>query len=104
MEENKSSVRSYKVNEHYKQSLKGGYEYYRVRLNAKHCADGSNASDAVFDIHKLLPMNRADLMSGEWHAFLERFTGLICRTHGTMCRRRTAILKWSKTRFHSKCL
>ena len=32
-------------------------------------ADGSNASDAVFDIHKLLPMNRADLMSGEWHAF-----------------------------------
>ena len=73
MEEIKSSIRSYKANEHYKQSLKGPPLYYRVSLNDTMKRAGTTIVDAEFDIRHLFPNQRADLMNGEWHVFLESF-------------------------------
>ncbi len=73
MEEIKSSIRSYKANEHYKQSLKGPPLYYRVSLNDTKKRAGTTIVDAEFDIRHVFPNQRADLMNGEWHVFLESF-------------------------------
>ena len=73
MEEIKSSIRSYKANEHYKQSLKGPPLYYRVSLNDTMKRAGTTIVDAEFDIRHVFPNQRADLMNGEWHVFLESF-------------------------------
>ena len=75
MEELKSSVRSYKVNEHYKQSLSGPVEYYRISVNSQYREAGSTISDAVFNVAHVFPNQRAALANGEWHAFLENFEG-----------------------------
>ena len=75
MEQLKSSVRPYKVNQHFKQSLKGGPEYYRMRLDSEHKRAGSSNVDAYFDISNVFPNNRTDLLSGEWEMFLEQFSG-----------------------------
>ena len=73
MEEIKSSIRSYKANEHYKQSLKGPPLYYRVSLNDTMKRAGTTIVDAEFDVRQVFPNQRADLMNGEWHVFLESF-------------------------------
>ena len=73
MEEIKSSIRSYKANEHYKQSLKGPPLYYRVSLNDTMKRAGTTIVDAEFDVRHVFPNQRADLMNGEWHVFLESF-------------------------------
>jgi len=73
MKEIKSSIRSYKANEHYKQSLKGPPLYYRVSLNDTMKRAGTTIVDAEFDVRHVFPNQRADLMNGEWHVFLESF-------------------------------
>ena len=73
MEEIKSSIRSYKANDHYKQSLKGPPLYYRVSLNDTMKRAGTTIVDAEFDVRHVFPNQRADLMNGEWHVFLESF-------------------------------
>jgi hypothetical protein len=73
MEEIKSSIRSYKANEHYRQSLKGPPLYYRVSLNDTMKRAGTTIVDAEFDVRHVFPNQRADLMNGEWHVFLESF-------------------------------
>ena len=73
MEEIKSSIRSYKANEHYKQSLKGPPLYYRVSLNDTMKRAGTTIVDAEFDVKHVFPNQRVDLMNGEWHVFLESF-------------------------------
>ena len=73
MEEIKSSIRSYKANEHYRQSLKGPPLYYRVSLNDMMKRAGTTIVDAEFDVRHVFPNQRADLMNGEWHVFLESF-------------------------------
>ena len=73
MEEIKSSIRSYKANEHYRQSLKGPPLYYRVSLNDTMKRAGTTIVDAEFDVRQVFPNQRADLMNGEWHVFLESF-------------------------------
>ena len=49
MEELKSSVRSYKVNEHYKQSLSGPVEYYRISVNSQYLEAG-NSSNYLYNL------------------------------------------------------
>ena len=73
MEELKSSVRPYRVNDHYKQSLAGPPTYYRISLDSGYIADGSTISDALFDVSHVFPNQRAQLVNGEWHVFLESF-------------------------------
>ena len=65
MEAIKSSIRPYKVNEHYKQSLTKGYEYYRVRLHSLYKEAGTTNVDATFDVKRVFPNHRADLLNGE---------------------------------------
>ena len=77
MEEIKSSIRSYKANEHYKQSLKGPPLYYRVSLNDTMKRAGTTIVDAEFDVRHVFPNLRADLMNGEWHVFLESLEALM---------------------------
>jgi hypothetical protein len=72
MEEIKSSVRKYDVNQQYKQSLKGPPHYYRVSVMSGYRTASSTITDAEFTI-KLMPNQRMDMMNGEWHAFLEYF-------------------------------
>ena len=72
MEEIKSSVRKYDVNQQYKQSLEGPPHYYRVSVMSGYHTASSTITDAEFTI-KLMPNQRMDMMNGEWHAFLEYF-------------------------------
>ena len=37
----------------------------------------SPITDAVFDVKQVFPNQRADMMNGEWHAFLESFEGVM---------------------------
>ena len=89
MEEIKSSIRSYKANEHYKQSLKGPPLYYRVSLNDTMKRAGTTIVDAEFDVKHVFPNQRADLMNGEWHVFIESFEALmasqIAKTNIKVC-------------------
>ena len=89
MEEIKSSIRSYKANEHYKQSLKGPPLYYRVSLNDTMKRAGTTIVDAEFDVRHVFPNQRADLMNGEWHVFIESFEALmasqIAKTNIKVC-------------------
>ena len=73
MEEIKSSVRKYDVNQQYKQSLKGPPHYYRVSVISGYRTASSTITDAEFTINRLMPNQRMDMMNGEWHAFLEYF-------------------------------
>ena len=73
MEEIKSKIRPFRVNQHYKQSLKGPPLYYRVSLNDTMKRAGTTTVDAHFDIKHVFPNQRAELMNGEWHVFLESF-------------------------------
>ena len=75
MEELKSSVRPYRVNDHYKQSLTGPPEYYRISVSTQYKTADSTIADAVFDVAHVFPNQRAQLAGGEWHAFLETFEG-----------------------------
>ena len=74
MEEIKSSVRPYDANFQYKQNLKGPPMYYRISVNSQ-MRTASTITDAVFDVKQVFPNLRADMMNGEWHAFLESFEG-----------------------------
>ena len=73
MEEIKSKIRPFRVNQHYKQSLKGPPLYYRISLNDTMKRAGTTIVDAHFDIKHVFPNQRAELMNGEWHVFLESF-------------------------------
>ena len=89
MEEIKSKIRPFKMNDHYKQSLKGPPLYYRVSLNSGFKRAGTTVVDATFDVQHVFPNQRADLMNGEWHVFLESFEALmasqIARTNIKVC-------------------
>ena len=73
MEEIKSKIRPFKMNDHYKQSLKGPPLYYRVSLNDTMKRAGTTIVDAEFDVGHVFPNQRAELMNGEWHVFIESF-------------------------------
>ena len=75
MEEINSSIRPYDANFQYKQSLKGPPMYYRISVNSQMTT--SPITDAVFDVKQVFPNQRADMMNGEWHAFLESFEGVM---------------------------
>ena len=75
MEELKSSVRPYDTSFQYKQSLKGPPLYYRISVNSQMTT--TPITDAVFDVRQVFPNQRADMMRGEWHAFLESFETVI---------------------------
>ena len=89
MEEIKSKIRPFKMNDHYKQSLKGPPLYYRVSLNSGFKRAGTTVVDATFDVQHVFPNQRADLMNGEWHVFLESFEALMAsqleRTNIKVC-------------------
>ena len=72
MEELKSAHRPFKVQNASVNSLTDGDEYYRIRVNSLYKSSGSD-TDAVYDIRRLFPNSRADLLDGEWHAYLEEF-------------------------------
>ena len=55
MEEIKSKIRPFKVNDHYKQSLKGPPLYYRVSLNSGFKRAGTTVVDATFDVQHVFP-------------------------------------------------
>ena len=76
MEEIKSKIRPFKMNDHYKQSLTDGTEYYRVTVHSTFKADGSTNTDAVFKVDRVFPNHRSDLLNGKWYAFLEGFYSL----------------------------
>ena len=44
-------------------------------MNSQHTT--SPITDAVFDVKQVFPNQRADLLNGEWHAFLESFEGVM---------------------------
>ena len=73
MEEIKSKIRPFKVNQHSKQVLKGPPLYYRVSLNDTMRRAGTTIVDAHFDVKHGFPNQRAELLNGEWHVFLESF-------------------------------
>ena len=75
MEELKSSVRPYDTSFQYKQSLKGPPLYYRISVNSQMTT--TPITDAVFDVRQVFPNQRADMMRGEWHAFLESFEAVM---------------------------
>ena len=75
MEELKSSYRNFNVKHQHKQSLTKGYEYYRVRLHSLYKEAGTTNVDATFDVKRVFPNHRADLLNGEWEVFLETFVG-----------------------------
>ena len=87
MEELKSSVRDYDVNFQYTQNLKGPPHYYRISVNSQMTT--SPITDAVFDVKQVFPNQRADMLKGEWHAFLESFEGImpsqIAKTNIKVC-------------------
>ena len=89
MEEIQSKIRPFKMNYHYKQSLKGPPLYYRVSLNSGFKRAGTTVVDATFDVQHVFPNQRADLMNGEWHVFLESFEALMAsqleRTNIKVC-------------------
>ena len=89
MEEIKSTIRPFKASDHYKQSLKGPPLYYRVSLNSGFKRAGTTVVDATFDVQHVFPNQRADLMNGEWHVFLESFEALMAsqleRTNIKVC-------------------
>ena len=72
MEELKSSNRPFKIQDASVRSLSGDCDYYRVRLNSAYKSHGSNV-EAVYNINQLFPNSRANLMDGEWYAYLEDF-------------------------------
>ena len=72
MEELKSSNRPFKMSNASVRSLSGDCDYYRVRLNSRFKSSGNNV-EAVYNINQLFPNNRANLMDGEWYAYLEEF-------------------------------
>lgn len=82
MEEIKSKIRPYKVNEHMKQSLKGPPLYYRVSVVSEFRHDSTTLVDATFDVNHVFPNQRADLMNGEWHVFLESFEAVAGKLQG----------------------
>jgi hypothetical protein len=89
MEEIKSSIRPFKVNDHHKQNLKGTPLYYRVGLNSAFRRAGTTVTDATFDVSRVFPNQRADLLNGEWQVFLESFEGQmasqLARTNIKVC-------------------
>ena len=89
MEEIQSKIRPFKMNDHYKQSLKGPPLYYRVSLNSGFKRASTTVVDATFDVQHVFPNQRADLMNGEWHVFLESFEALMAsqleRTNIKVC-------------------
>ncbi len=70
----KTNVKEHSVKQQYRHSLTTGYEYYRVRLHSGRKQANSTNVDAIFDIGRVFPNHRADLLNGEWEVFLERFT------------------------------
>ena len=72
MEALKSSVRPFKSQDASVRSLSGDCDYYRVRLNSAHKSHGNNV-EAIYNINQLFPNSRANLMDGEWYAYLEEF-------------------------------
>ena len=72
MESLNSSYRPFKTSNASVRSLDGDCDYYRVRLNSAFKSSGNNV-EAVYNINQLFPNNRANLMDGEWYAYLEQF-------------------------------
>ena len=70
----KTNVKEHSVKQQYRHSLTTGYEYYRVRLHSVRKQANSTNVDAIFDIGRVFPNHRADLLNGEWEVFLESFT------------------------------
>ena len=72
MEQLKSAHRPFKVQNASVNSLTNGCDYYRIRVSSGNKSSGSD-NDALYDIQRVFPNNRADLLDGEWHAYLEEF-------------------------------
>lgn len=72
MEQLKSAHRPFKVQNASVNSLTNGCDYYRIRVSSDKKSSGSD-NDALYDIQRVFPNNRADLLDGEWHAYLEEF-------------------------------
>jgi len=72
MESLKHAQRPFKLQNASVNSLSGDCDYYRVRLNSQYKSSGTDA-EAVYNIQQLFPNHRANLMDGEWYAYLEEF-------------------------------
>ena len=72
MESLKHAQRPFKLQNASVNSLSGDCDYYRIRLNSEYKSSGTDA-EAVYNIRQLFPNHRANLMDGEWYAYLEEF-------------------------------
>jgi len=72
MGELKSSHHPFTMQNASVRSLTGDCDYYHVRLNSAHKSHGNNV-EAIYNINQLFPNSRANLMDGEWYAYLEEF-------------------------------
>jgi len=76
MEQLKHSVRPYNANQQHVQSMTKGPTYYRVSVDSAF-SDNASITDTTFKMGQSLPNRRADLLNGDWEAFLESFTGTL---------------------------
>ena len=74
MEQLKHSVRDFNTKQQHVQPLTKGPTYYRVSVDSAF-ADNDSITDTTFKMGQSLPNRRADLLNGDWEAFLESFTG-----------------------------
>ena len=76
MEQLKHSVRDFNAKQQHVQPLTKGPTYYRVSVDSAF-ADNDSITDTTFKMGQSLPNRRADLLNGDWEAFLESFTGTL---------------------------
>ena len=76
MEQLKHSVRPYNAKQQHVQSMTKGPTYYRVSVDSAF-SDNASITDTTFKMDRSLPNRRADLLNGDWEAFLESFTGTL---------------------------
>ena len=74
MEQLKHSVRDFNAKQQHVQPLTKGPTYYRVSVDSAF-SDNDSITDTTFKMGQSLPNRRADLLNGDWEAFLESFTG-----------------------------
>ena len=76
MEELSSKIRPVNSAQQVQQSASGKPMYYRIHLHSSFKASGT-MDDATFDTTHVFPGLRADLLNGEWEAYVEAFTGIM---------------------------